>query len=72
LGEIVEITFSVNNEPFRVRGQARADLEGAAAVGFQFITVSERTGRRLLGLAEELLEASRKIEALRKAYPHEE
>jgi hypothetical protein len=55
--ELVEITFNVNQEPFRVRAHVRVIRE-CGSIGFQFELPSERTTRRLESLVDELAVAA--------------
>jgi hypothetical protein len=59
--EIVELLFTVNQMPFRVRGKIRA-VRSIVLVGSQFLQLSERTRRHLHELIEELIEALVKIQ----------
>lgn len=53
----VELTFKVNDLPFRVWGKVRA-IRSDTQVGFQFPLMSERVRQRLESLIEELIEDS--------------
>ena len=53
LETMVELTFSVNYEPFRIRGEVRS-LRSERAVGFQFHSLSPRTTGRLKELIADL------------------
>jgi len=57
---MVELTFSLNYEPFRIRGEVRSLRPGA--VGFQFHSLSPRTTRRLRELIADLGGEGRIIE----------
>jgi len=50
---LVELTFCVNNLPFRVRAQAKS-IRTDAKIGFQFPHLSERVRLQLEDLIEEL------------------
>jgi len=52
---IVELTFTVNNQPFRVWGRVRA-IRSDTAVGFEFPLLSERVRARLEDLIEQLVD----------------
>jgi hypothetical protein len=58
--EVVELIFSVNQTPFRVRGKARA-IRTKGLVGFQFLQPSERTRWHLHELIGELIESLVKL-----------
>jgi c-di-GMP-binding flagellar brake protein YcgR len=51
--ETVELTFSINRLPFRVRGEVTS-LRSGTAVGFKFTGLSERVQEHLGELIEEL------------------
>lgn len=55
VGEPLEISFSVNQLPFRVRAEVRV-VRGIRTLGFQFVKLSVRARRRLSELMEELME----------------
>ena len=55
---MVEIVFSVNQLPFRVRGQIKA-VRSSTEVGFLFPALSKRARVRLEDLIEELRESRR-------------
>lgn len=55
LGEAVEIGFTVNKLPFRVRAEVRV-VRQATTLGFQFVQLSARARVRLSELIEELIE----------------
>jgi hypothetical protein len=50
---IVEITFTVNKLPFRVRGRVKA-VQSATKVGFHFFALSQRVRLQLQDMVEEL------------------
>lgn len=58
--EIVELLFTVNQMPFRVRGKVRT-VRLNVLVGFQFLHLSERTRRFLHELIGELIEGVVKL-----------
>lgn len=58
-GAIVELTFHVNQLPFRVRAQVRA-VRPDLSIGFEFPALSARVRRQLGDLIEELAEAQQK------------
>jgi hypothetical protein len=58
--EIVELLFTVNQMPFRVRAKVRA-VRLKALVGFQFLRLSERSQRYLHELIGELIESLVKL-----------
>ncbi len=53
LGTIVELTFEVNQLPFRVRACLRAP-RSEVELGFAFVTLSKRSRHRIMDLVEEL------------------
>jgi hypothetical protein len=55
MGEPLEISFCVNQLPFRVRAELRV-VRGIRTLGFQFVKLSVRARRRLNELVEELIE----------------
>ena len=61
---LVELTFSVNHLPFRVRGQVRT-IRSDTAIGFQFPQLSERVRKHLEDLMKELMENILKRQAIR-------
>ena len=52
---IVELTFTVNDMPFRVWGRVRA-IRSETEIGFQFPLLSSRVQKRLEDLIEQLIE----------------
>jgi c-di-GMP-binding flagellar brake protein YcgR len=52
---MVELTFTVNEMPFRVWGRVRA-IRSDTAIGFQFPLMSSRVRKRLEDLIEQLIE----------------
>ncbi len=52
---LVELAFTVNQLPFRVRAQVKA-VRSETEYGFQFVLLSDRSKRRLEELMEELRE----------------
>jgi len=61
LEDMVELTFTVNSEPFRVRGEVRS-LRTPCQIGFRFHNLSPRTRRRVKELIADLGGEGRKIE----------
>ena len=59
-GATVELTFTVNQLPFRVRATV-CSLRSEKKAGCEFSGVSQRTLHQLDELIEELLEADRKL-----------
>jgi hypothetical protein len=59
--QIVELIFTVNQLPFRVRGNVRA-VRSTVLVGFQFLHVSERTLWQLNELIGELIDGLVKLQ----------
>ena len=55
LETILELTFTVNQLPFRVRGEVRS-TRTPTTIGFQFPQLSERSRRQLQELVDELAE----------------
>jgi c-di-GMP-binding flagellar brake protein YcgR len=55
MNETVELLFSVNQMPFRVRGKVRS-IRSEILIGFQFSHVSNRVRARLEDLIKELIE----------------
>ncbi len=53
--DLLELTFSVNQLPFRVKGQVKS-IRSETTVGFQFPALSARVRRQLEDLVEELEE----------------
>jgi len=51
---VLELTFRINDQMFRVWGQVRA-IRSDTRVGFQFILLSERVRRRIEDLIEQLI-----------------
>jgi c-di-GMP-binding flagellar brake protein YcgR len=62
LGAVIEIAFTVNQLPFRVRAKVRA-VRSEASLGLAFEVTSERTRRNLQDLIEELEEDHAKRQA---------
>ena len=52
---IVELTFIINDQPFRVWGRVRA-IRSDKAVGFEFPLLSERVRLRIADLIEQLID----------------
>jgi c-di-GMP-binding flagellar brake protein YcgR len=52
---IVEVTFKLNDLPFRVLGQVKA-VRSPTTIGFEFSSLSDRVRVRLQGLFEQLME----------------
>jgi len=52
---IVELTFTVNDLPFRVWGQVKA-VQSDSMIGFRFLLLSDRIRRRLGNSLEQLIE----------------
>ena len=59
--QIVELIFTVNQLPFRVRGNVRT-VRSTVLVGFEFLQVSERTLRQLNELIGELIDGLVKLQ----------
>jgi c-di-GMP-binding flagellar brake protein YcgR len=55
--KIVELTFTIGDQPFRAWGRVRA-VRSDTAVGFQFLLLSQRLRRRLESLVEQLIDDS--------------
>ncbi len=55
----VELTFTINQLPFRVRATMKVS-RSTTCYGFQFLQVSSRSQRHLKELVEELEESHRK------------
>jgi hypothetical protein len=53
LNQSVEVSFEVNQMPFRIRAMVRS-LQSNTKIGFQFCDMSERARGRLQDLIEEL------------------
>ncbi len=64
-GSLVEMAFTVNQLPFRVRAIVRA-IRPNRMIGVEFELISERTRVRLHDLISELEEGSDKIELSRR------
>ena len=62
---LVELTFSINHLPFRVRGQVRT-LHSDTTIGFQFPQLSERVRKQLEDLMKEIMENILKRQVNRK------
>ena len=62
---LVELTFSINHLPFRVRGQVRT-LHSDTTIGFQFPQLSERVRKQLEELMKEIMENILKRQVNRK------
>jgi|ERR1700677_1223151 hypothetical protein len=52
---IAELTFTINDQPFRMWGRVRA-IRTDTTIGFKFLHLSDRVRRRLSGLLEQLIE----------------
>jgi hypothetical protein len=55
VGKLLEISFSVNQLPFRVRARCRV-LRSADVTGFQFVDLSRRAAGQLEELVKELFD----------------
>ena len=55
MGAVVELLFTINQLPFRVRAQVKA-VRSPTELGVQFVLMSDRSRRRLGDLMQELAE----------------